>query len=276
MLIKYGLRNNNIDVTSICMEKLCPYGTIVIPKGDCNRCILFSDPIFGKKKSIFVIKGDSITEYDAKTKVNIDINDEVIINSKVCRSDNDDNLKIKYGLRYDNIDVTVVCVEQLLNKNLITIPADDANRNFHFSDPLFGVEKYIFIMKGDKVIEYDAKTEVSLDIINEGIYKSVNDDLQIKYGVRHNNIDVTSICMEKLHQYGMIIIPEGDFNRSALFSDPIFGVEKYIFLSKGGVFTQEYDAKTEIIIDLSDEPNLYDLNNDLQNLLPPVIALDDI
>ena len=46
MKIKYGLSNNNIDVTAICKEKLLTNNIITIPKGDHNRAYLFTDPLF--------------------------------------------------------------------------------------------------------------------------------------------------------------------------------------------------------------------------------------
>ena len=50
MKIKYGLSNNNIDVTAICTEKLLTNNIITIPKGDHNRAYLFTDPLFNIHK----------------------------------------------------------------------------------------------------------------------------------------------------------------------------------------------------------------------------------
>ena len=54
MKILYGLINNNIDVTNICLKNLTNNNEIIIPSKDINRAKLFSDPIQGKKKSIFI------------------------------------------------------------------------------------------------------------------------------------------------------------------------------------------------------------------------------
>ena len=58
MQIKYGLIDNNIDVTSICNER-CKYGNfIVIPAFDYVRCVFFTDPLPNVLKSIFVVNDD--------------------------------------------------------------------------------------------------------------------------------------------------------------------------------------------------------------------------
>ena len=54
MIIKYGLADNNIDVTSICYSKL-KYGNIIaIPAIDNVRAIYFGDPVPNVEKSVFL------------------------------------------------------------------------------------------------------------------------------------------------------------------------------------------------------------------------------
>jgi hypothetical protein len=65
MIIKYGLINNNIDVTDICHSILCNKNIITIPEGDCNRAKYFGDPMEGILKSIFIINDlNEIIEYN--------------------------------------------------------------------------------------------------------------------------------------------------------------------------------------------------------------------
>ena len=47
MIIKYGIVDNNIDVTDICYNKLCNNNIITIHEGDHNREKYFGDPLFG-------------------------------------------------------------------------------------------------------------------------------------------------------------------------------------------------------------------------------------
>jgi hypothetical protein len=68
----------NIDVTTICREKLCPSGKnmICIPKGDSARASYFTDPACGESKFVFVsiMDGDQIStnKYDEKRNIYID------------------------------------------------------------------------------------------------------------------------------------------------------------------------------------------------------------
>ena len=63
--ITYGLLGNNIDVTSICYDKLKYGNNIVIPALDHVRAIYFSDPVPNVVKSVFITddQGTPI-EYD--------------------------------------------------------------------------------------------------------------------------------------------------------------------------------------------------------------------
>lgn len=56
MIIKYGFKDDNIDVTSICYDKLKSGNFIIIPKSAHDRAKYFTDPSKEKLKSIFIIK----------------------------------------------------------------------------------------------------------------------------------------------------------------------------------------------------------------------------
>ena len=45
MKIFYGILNNSIDVTDICLSKLMHNNIIIIPSGDGNRSNNFTDPL---------------------------------------------------------------------------------------------------------------------------------------------------------------------------------------------------------------------------------------
>ena len=73
MKILYGIRDNNIDVTSICYSKLIKQGIIIIPSGDCARANYFTDPLINILKSIFIIVNNSnLVEYDHTKEIYID------------------------------------------------------------------------------------------------------------------------------------------------------------------------------------------------------------
>lgn len=56
--------------------------------------------------------------------------------------------------------------------------------------------------------------------------------IKITYGTVNKSIDVTDICYAKLVQNNIITIPAGDLNRAKLFTDPLVGVLKQVFLTQ--------------------------------------------
>jgi len=79
--IKYGIENNNIDVTELTFNK-CSYNNVIfIPKGDHARANIFSDPIEGTLKSIFIEQDGLMTEYNDSYEIYININEFNIYNN---------------------------------------------------------------------------------------------------------------------------------------------------------------------------------------------------
>ena len=61
MKIYYGIEDNHIDVTEVCLSKLLSNNIITIPPQDNNRAYYFGDPIYGTLKQIFILM-DNDTE----------------------------------------------------------------------------------------------------------------------------------------------------------------------------------------------------------------------
>lgn len=100
MKIFYGILENMIDVTDICLGKLMNDNIITIPSGDHNRSHYFTDPIIGVVKTIFIENNGIRTEYYIymKVKFNIisgEVDIEYDINYKIQLIQS--KLKIKYG-----------------------------------------------------------------------------------------------------------------------------------------------------------------------------------
>ena len=102
MKILYGLIDNNINVTEICLSKMLHNNIITIPSGDSNRANYFIDPLPNILKKIFIKINDKLTEYDDSYIVKINITDYTIsaiserdINNKIANIHS--KLKIKYG-----------------------------------------------------------------------------------------------------------------------------------------------------------------------------------
>lgn len=93
--------------------------------------------------------------------------------------------------------------------------------------------------------------------------------MQIKYGTTEINIDVTEICYTRLlnTHNNIIRIPEGDFNRSYYFGDPIFGTLKKMFIIFDDGNINEYDDTYVININtLTNKviPSINDLHKKLK------------
>jgi hypothetical protein len=71
------------------------------------------------------------------------------------------------------------------------------------------------------------------------------------YGVEEKKIDVTDIVMEKCKVDDTIYIPKLDYVRDNLFTDPLFGVNKFVFIETDEKKTV-LDEGTDLYIDLND------------------------
>ena len=98
--ILYGIINNYIDVTNICLQKINNNSIITIPHGDCNRTKIFSDPIYGTLKKIFILVDGELYEYDDTLAIKINLTDNSITttnyNEKEVKETKEVNLIKKY------------------------------------------------------------------------------------------------------------------------------------------------------------------------------------
>jgi FkbM family methyltransferase len=91
-------------------------------------------------------------------------------------------------------------------------------------------------------------------------------DIQIRYGIMSNNIDVTNICLDKLLCNNVITIPRGDTLRANYFTDPVYGIVKKIILIKTNAI-YEYDDLTDIKINILTNEIIAMSDNDVLNKL---------
>ena len=124
MKILYGVFNNNIDVTDICLTKLLHNNVITIPSGDNNRSRHFTDPVHYVLKKIFIVD-DITTSYDHTYTICIE-------NNKVSKiSENDINnkinhlhstLKLNYGSFTEELPEQKMAIRYLKgNENILEI-----------------------------------------------------------------------------------------------------------------------------------------------------------
>lgn len=78
MKIYYGITNQWMDVTDICLSALTIQHQMDIPKGDSNRAVHFTDPLPGILKSIMIEHDGVVTEYDHETTITVDLQTNAI------------------------------------------------------------------------------------------------------------------------------------------------------------------------------------------------------
>ena len=131
MKIYYGISNNSIDVTDICLSKLTKNNIITIPSGDANRAKHFTDPLFGIHKKIIISFNDNITEYDESILLQINTITNIIttidINNKTQSIQS--NLKIKYGNFKDELPEQQMVVRYLTGNEKVLEIGGNIGRN---------------------------------------------------------------------------------------------------------------------------------------------------
>ena len=105
MKILYGSSiYNSIDVTNICLSQLTKNNIIRIPNGDHNRANIFTDPLPGIIKKIFILNDDNIREYDISLKVHINITDTTIETKNITQiTQQIENIHSKLNIKHGNL-----------------------------------------------------------------------------------------------------------------------------------------------------------------------------
>jgi FkbM family methyltransferase len=99
-------------------------------------------------------------------------------------------MKIFYGIPDNSIDVTDICLSRLTKDNIIKIPIGDVNRSTYFADPLIGVVKKIFILNNDNTTEYDEHTQVKINLINNTITTTNENEINEKLHGIHSKLNI--------------------------------------------------------------------------------------
>ena len=140
-------------------------------------------------------------------------------------------MKIRYGIRDNFIDVTSVCIKKLKHNGIITIPAGDENRTSYFTDPLFGVHKFIIIEHNDLITEYDELTTATINLENNTItttnehvvISNINDKLtqihshlKMKHGNLNEEIPEQKMAVRYLTGTEKVLEIGGNLGRNSL------------------------------------------------------------
>jgi FkbM family methyltransferase len=238
----YGLIDNNIDVTEICLSKMLHNNIITIPNDDCNRANYFTDPLPNILKKVFININDKLTEYEHFYTIKINITDYTIFTISKQDVDNKiaslhSKLHIKYGnfseefpeqkmaVKYltgnekvleigGNIGRNSLIIGQILkengNTNFVTLESDsDIAKQLQENRDLNNLNFFIenSALSKRKLIQKGWDTVVS-DTLKEG-YKFVNtitlDELYAKYNII---FDTLVLDCEGAFYYILIDMPE--------------------------------------------------------------------
>lgn len=132
MKITYGIRDNVIDVTKLCKERLLTKNNIIIiPSGDCKRAKYFTDPIKGIKKKIFIENDGIINEYEDNLEIGINIinNNINIINVESQLKNIHSKLKIKHGSMKKELQEQKMVVRYLRGQEKVLEIGGNIGRN---------------------------------------------------------------------------------------------------------------------------------------------------
>ena len=300
MKIYYGITNNSIDVTNICIEKLTRNNIITIPYGDGNRANYFTDPLEGTKKIIIIENNGSITEYDDLTQIKINLLNNTInttnendFNNRIANIQS--NLKLNYGsfndelpeqkmvVRYlsktakvleigGNIGRNSLVISSILenNNNLVTLESDlniakQLTENRELNNFNFHIESSA--LSNRKLIQRGWETMPS-ETLQEG-YSWVNtitlDTLKTKYNIE---FDTLVLDCEGAFYYILMDMPEILNNINLIIME-----NDYLDITLKN-YVDEILTKNNFIVDYKERGgwgpcynNFYEvwINQDLQN-----------
>ena len=144
MKIFYGADNKYLDVTTKCYQELMTDNIIRIPDTEHSRFLLFTDPAYGKVKSIIVSNdNEQVTLHDHTKTVYIDTihnklyeNDDIPSNIQYIYADADKKLeiihktiKLKYGNMQDELPEQRIAVRYLTGNERVLELGSNVGRN---------------------------------------------------------------------------------------------------------------------------------------------------
>jgi FkbM family methyltransferase len=146
-------------------------------------------------------------------------------------------MKIYYGITNNLIDVTNICINKLMQNNIITIPQGDNNRSNYFTDPCFGIHKKIIIDNK----EYDEFDEIKINIINNTItteninyinnkINNLHSKLKIKYGSFNEELPEQKMVVRYLTGNEKVLEIGGNIGRNSLIIASIINNNNFVTL----------------------------------------------
>jgi FkbM family methyltransferase len=177
MEIKYGIENNFIDVTNICLEKLNNNNIITIPSGDNKRTSFFTDPLIGTKKFIFIKWKDSTYTYNDNFEIyiNLDTNTfRVLDTSDLINKINflHSKIKLNYGNLNEELPEQKMSIMYLNGSEKVLEIGGNIGRNSLIISNILHDSSNLVILESDEIISKQLEENKILNNFNFHIENS--------------------------------------------------------------------------------------------------------
>jgi hypothetical protein len=136
-------------------------------------------------------------------------------------------MRIYYGIIGNCVDVTEICVDKLLHRNVISIPFNDHCRCYYFNDPVPYVVKKIFVEVDDIITVCDNLVEVQINIVDRSItrlhekdvenkLKNIQHQIKLNYGVFEDELPEQKMVVRCLKGNEKVLELGGNIGRNSL------------------------------------------------------------
>lgn len=136
-------------------------------------------------------------------------------------------MRIRYGTETTSIDVTSICFSRLKYSHRIVIPPTDDIRAAFFTDPVYGVQKHIFIEVNDQETVYGVDETIKIDVSNYNIVsisengvlerlKNIHDTLEIRHGSFEEELQEQKMAARFLSGDEKVLEIGGNIGRNSL------------------------------------------------------------
>lgn len=153
--IYYGTANHKIDVTGLALQRCMVNNAIIIPSKDDNRAAIFSDPLPGILKSIFIEMHDKITEYNDASQLHITIQTPMDQSFNILQQKlqvHHSKLQIMHGSFHDEYPEQLLALDFLKGDEKVLEIGGNIGRNSLIIASILSNQKNLVVLESDDEI----------------------------------------------------------------------------------------------------------------------------
>ena len=167
MKIFYGVDDNCIDVTDICLAQLTKDNILTIPANDHHRSRYFTDPLGGVLKKIIIKDNNGTTDYNHFTEITINlINNKVFKNIHKTLRLIHSSLRINYGLLIEELPEQRMVVRYLTGNEKVLEIGGNIGRNSLVISSILEVKTNLVTLESDANIARQLEENKNLNNLN--------------------------------------------------------------------------------------------------------------